>query len=71
VIYVWLVLTGRSYYPKWMAVLNPILLIIVSFIIYAIAPSLGKFLMPIALNVAFAIFFVISLIIAKHKVPTL
>ena len=67
VIYIWLTLTGRSHYPKWMAVLNPILLIIASFIIYAIAPGLGKYLMPIALNVAFFVFFLASITIARRK----
>ena len=67
VIYVWLVLTGRSHYPKWMAALNPILLIVASFLVYVIAPVLGKYLMPIALNVAFFIYFVTSVIFATKK----
>ena len=67
VIYIWLTLTGRSHYPKWMAALNPILLILVSFIVYAVTPSLGKYLMPIALNVAFFVLFVASIMIARKK----
>ncbi len=67
IVYIWLVLTGRSHYPKWMALLNPILLIVASFTVYAIAPNLGKYLMPIALNVAFFIFFTASIVIAKKK----
>lgn len=60
-IFIWLTLTGRSHYRKWMAIFSPIFLIIVSFITFAIAPSIGKHLMPIALNVAFFIFFSLSL----------
>ena len=67
VIYIWLTLSGRSHYPKWMAWLNPILLIVVSFVIYAVAPAIGKYLMPIALNVAFAVFFVASAFVATRK----
>ena len=67
VIFVWLTMTGRSHYPKWMAILNPIILIILSFVIYVITPALGKYLMPIALNVAFTIFFVASICIARQK----
>lgn len=67
VIYVWLTLTGRSHYPKWMALLNPILLIVASFLVYAVAPTIGKYLMPIALNVAFFILFSASLVIAVKK----
>jgi len=54
-------ITGRSYYPRWMAIFSPIVLILMSFLIYVIAPQLGKHLMPIALNVAFFIFFILSL----------
>ena len=65
VIYVTLVLTGKSFYPKWMAALNPMLLIIASFVVYAVVPAVGKYLMPIALNVAFFLFFLASILIAK------
>jgi len=67
VIFISLTLTGRSHYPKWMAALNPILLILVSFIVYAITPGIGKYLMPIALNVAFFVLFVASIMIARKK----
>ncbi len=60
-IFVWLVLTGRSHYPRWVAALNPILLILVSFAIWALVPSVGIYLMPIALNVAFAVLFTFSI----------
>jgi len=53
IIFVALVARGRSHYPRWMALLNPILLIAGSFVVYALAPAIGKYLMPIALNVAF------------------
>lgn len=61
VIYVWLVAKGGSAYPRWMAVANPIVLLLLSFMIYLIAPGVGKYLMPIALNVGFTIFFCLSL----------
>ena len=60
-IVIWLTLTGRSNYRKWMAIFNPFVLILGSFLIYVVAPALGKHLMPIALNVAFFIFFTLSL----------
>jgi len=61
VIFIWLVLSGRSYYPRWMALFNPILLILASFAIWMIAPVVGVYLMPIALNVAFALLFLFSI----------
>ena len=65
--FVVLTLTGRSHYPRWMAWFNPIVLLLASFVIYFIAPSIGKYLMPIALNVGFFIFFSASIAIAKQK----
>ena len=60
VIFVWLVLTGRSHYPRWVAIVNPILLILVSFAIWFVVPGVGIYLMPIALNIAFAVLFAVS-----------
>lgn len=60
VIFIWLILTGRTRYPKWCAALNPIVLIILSFLVYVIAPEIGKYMMPIALNIAFFILFLFS-----------
>ena len=65
VLFIWLTLTGRSNYPRWMAIFSPIVLILASFLVYVIAPQLGKHLMPIALNVAFFIFFSLSLLHAR------
>ncbi len=67
IIFVALVARGRSHYPRWVALLNPILLIVASFVVYALAPAVGKFLMPIALNVAFFILFLASITIAIKK----
>lgn len=64
VIIIWLCLTGRSHYPRWMALFNPVLMIIANFILFVIAPSIGKHSMPIALNVAFFVFFALSLVFA-------
>ena len=57
-----MVLTGKSRYPKWMAATSPIVLLLLNFVVYLIAPAIGKFLMPIALNVGFSTFFLLSLI---------
>ena len=59
-IFIYLALTGRSRYQRWQALLNPILLLVMCFMIYAISPAIGKYIMPIALNVAFGVFFLMS-----------
>ena len=70
VLFVVLTLSGRSRYPRWMAIFNPFVLILASFATYLIAPQVGKHLMPIALNVAFFLFFLLSLFYARdnHKI---
>lgn len=65
ILFVWLTLTGNTKYPRWMVAFNPFVLILFSFITYLIVPELGKHLMPIALNVAFFIFFSLSLLHAR------
>ncbi len=66
-IFVWLILTGRSNYPRWVAALNPIVLILASFLVFWLAPEIGKYLMPIALNVAFFVLFSVSTMIAARS----
>ena len=61
IVFIYLSLTGRSNYPRWMAIFNPFLLIVMSFLLYVVNPQIGKHVMPIALNVAFFIFFSLSL----------
>ena len=56
-----MVLTGKSRYPKWMAATSPIVLLLMNFVIYLTVPSVGKYVMPIALNVGFSVFFLLSL----------
>ncbi|MCZ6829637.1 MAG: hypothetical protein O7F73_08630 [Gammaproteobacteria bacterium] len=64
-IFIYLALTGRSHYQKWQAILNPLLLLLMCFAIYVISPAIGKYLMPIALNVGFGLFFLMSVMQAQ------
>lgn len=62
-IYISLILTGRTAYPRWMAVFNPVVLILANFLAFLLVPDVGKYLMPIALNVSFFIIFALSVYI--------
>ncbi|MEP3479582.1 MAG: DUF6796 family protein [Fuerstiella sp.] len=64
-VFIWIVSTGRSSYPRWFAAFNPILLVLVSFLIYFVAPSIGGYLMPIAMNVAHFVLFGVSLCLMR------
>ena len=61
IIFIKMVLTGKSRYPKWMAATSPIVLLLMNFAIYLTVPAIGKFMMPIALNIGFTLFFILSL----------
>ena len=69
IIYIIQVLTGKSRYPKWMAATSPIVLLLMNFVIYLIVPDIGKYVMPIALNVGFSIFFLLSLTFGNMGQP--
>ena len=55
------ILKSETYYNKWMAITNPILLLILVFSVYFLAPSIGKYIAPIAMNVVHFILFSLSL----------
>jgi hypothetical protein len=65
VIFIYLAATGRSHYQKWQALLSPVVLLLLSFLTYFAIPTVGKYMMPIALNIGFGLFFIMSLIQAK------
>ena len=62
--FVYLVWKGPTLYPTWMIFFNPCIILILIFLTYFFAPSVGKFIVPIAMNVANFLFFGASLIVA-------
>jgi hypothetical protein len=69
-VFIWLVATGRSQYPRSFAILNPIFLVIVCFLIYFLIPAIGGYMMPIAMNVAHFVLFGVSLLLMKGEQPS-
>lgn len=55
------ILKGGTYYKKWMAIFNPIVLLISVFTFYYFFPKEGVFIAPIAMNVVHFIVFSLSL----------
>ncbi len=55
------ILKGGTYYKKWMAILNPIVILILLVVIGKIFPSIGKHMLPILMNVTHFILFSLSL----------
>lgn len=61
-----IILRGQTQYPRWFVWINPILLVLLSFLLYLVVPPIGSFLMPIAMNAAHVVFFSLSTWIAWH-----
>lgn len=55
------ILKGGTYYKKWMAILNPIVILILLVLIGEVLPSIGKHMLPILMNVTHFILFSLSL----------
>ena len=60
--FIGLVAMGRTSLPRWAAAFNPITSIALAFALYFAVPEVGKYIMPIALNVAFSMLFVVTLL---------
>ena len=71
VLFVIPIIKGNTVYPKWMAIFNPIVILLSVLVIYTIAPSVGFIIGPIAMNVVHFIVFGLSLVIIKTKQKTL
>lgn len=59
------IVSGRSLYPRWMALFNPIVLLGAIFAIYFLLPRVGAYLLPTAMNVAHLVFFALSLVVLR------
>lgn len=73
--YIAMVLTGKTVYPRWMAVFSPFVLAIVSLLVFVIIFDLGIYALPIAENVAYFLFFALSTMLlasrCKHRCAVL
>ncbi len=61
------VLSGRSMYPRWMALLSPALPVAVFLSSPLVWPAAGALLVPAAMNVAHAILFAASLLVLRAR----
>ncbi len=61
IIWVFQILKSRSNYPKWMAIVSPLALLILMALLYRFIPPVGNYLLPIAMNAAHFIIFALSL----------
>ncbi len=66
VIWILLIIKGKTHYPRWMAIFSPFAILASIFALYFAFPPVGLFIIPIAMNVTHAIVFGLSLMIASR-----
>ena len=69
VVYVWLILTNKQNLPKWLAIFNPIVLLIIVISSLVWLPPLGIHIAPIAMNVTHFFFFGLMLLFFNRSFP--
>ena len=61
VAWIWLIASGQSRYPRWLALFCPVLILAAIFILYIKAPQLGSLILPTAMNTTHVLIFALSL----------
>lgn len=64
------VLRGGTVYPRWYAACAPIVPLMIIFASFFLTPSIGKYLLPAAMNVAHVVVFSLSLISGSKNILT-
>ncbi|MHB8127425.1 MAG: DUF6796 family protein [Mobilitalea sp.] len=68
IIYVIVVLKGKTLFPRWMAIFNPLCIVLYTFPIVFILPSpIGGYIAPAYLNLSTLLFFTITLVVLYKK----
>ncbi|MDF2539095.1 MAG: hypothetical protein K0S76_2116 [Herbinix sp.] len=68
ILYVILVLKGKSLFPKWMALCNPLFIILyVLPIIFALPAPIGGYVAPACLNLSTMVFVGLSIIVIRRN----
>lgn len=66
VIWTFLIVSGKSHYPRWMAIFSPFAILAAIFALYFTFPPIGLYVIPIAMNVAHVVVFSLSLMVAAR-----
>jgi len=68
IIYVIVVLKGKTLFPRWMAIFNPLCIVLYTFPFVFILPSpIGGYIAPAYLNLSTLLFFIITLVVGYNK----
>lgn len=68
VIWIKQILTGRTNYPRWMAIFSPIVLLATMFALYFYETAIGLYVFPVAMNATHFIIFALSMLTTRKLV---
>ena len=67
VLWIKLILTGKTAFPKWMAIFSPIVLLATMAALYFTHTKIGLYVFPVAMNATHFIVFALAMITARDK----
>ncbi|MEP3890342.1 MAG: DUF6796 family protein [Hellea sp.] len=65
ILWIKLILTGKTAFPKWMAIFSPIVLLALMFALYFFKTKIGLYVFPVAMNATHFIIFALALFTAR------
>ena len=70
VLWIKLILSGRSAFPKWMTIFSPIVLLATMFALYFFKTEIGLYVFPIAMNATHFVIFALAMLTARDPDKT-
>jgi len=70
ILWIKLILSGKTEFPKWMAIFSPIVLLALMFALYFFKTPLGLYVLPVAMNAAHFIVFVLAVWTTRDRGAT-
>ena len=67
ILWIKLILSGKSAFPKWMAIFSPIVLLATMFALYFFKTKIGLYVFPVAMNATHFIIFALAMFTARDK----
>ena len=67
ILWIKLILSGKTTMPKWMAIFSPIVLLASMAGLYFSGLKIGLYVFPVAMNAAHFIVFALALMTTRHK----
>lgn len=67
ILWIKLILTGKTAFPKWMAIFSPIALLALMFALYFFNTKIGLYVFPVAMNATHFIIFALAIFTTRQK----